>query len=230
MRYENARDETLENTERYPMTYTHPNGQKTEYDLQQVRREDGKQPIYIISESEDNIGPGFDRTGTRDAVAEQSARAVIALNDPDVFPGAERKMRPNEIKLFQQRPDGDFERVDFREIGRDGRSNVDVEMEQNDPKAYKAYQQEQSNTQEGFLQFTETSRTKYTRQELEQTAGELHASAETHQQREQSQSQSLWDPAANRTAEQVEVNRQRSQGQTQQMNQQQEHDTQSPEW
>ena len=224
MRYENARDESRSNTEYYPMTYNHPDGQQTQYDLQQIRDVDDTPPVYVISESENNTGRGFDSVATRDAVAQQAAKAIIALNDPTIFPDAEREMRPSEINLYQQRPDGDFERVDFREIGRDARSNVDIEMKQNDPQAFEAYQQEQSGAQQAPLQFTETSRTRSSWEELSEVVGELHASKETLQQKQslnEQQWKELSGPSIDRAAE---IDNQRAQEQVLQMNQHQEQD------
>jgi hypothetical protein len=115
VRFSNARDESRDDTQYYPMTYKHPDGQETKYDLQQIRYNDGRLPAYVVSESQDNTGPGFDNTRAMYGVSEQAASASMALNKPEAFPEAEREIRPHEIKLFQQRTDGQFDRVGYRE-------------------------------------------------------------------------------------------------------------------
>ena len=229
----------------YPMTYTHADGQETDYDLQQIRYEDGRPPNYVLSESADNQGPGFDDARTRDAVSHEAAQAAMALNHPELSPAAEREMKPNEVILYQQRPDGDFDRVAYGEIGKNARSNVDIEMEQNDPELYQSLKQDQEPLQDQRPEFTELPRTLYTREEVERAVGDtLRAPEETHQQYQASLNEqwaNLNGPAIERNGSAMERNsetdaeaeqavrdqQQRNQEQTLQMNQHEQQHQQS---
>ncbi len=179
----------------------------TLYNLQEVQQ-DGKKPTYIISESDRNQGRGFDSGQTRDGVANDVANAVREAK------GYQR----GEAVFYQQRPDGDFDLVGFREIGRNGRSEADVERAAAEPgwKGQAASPESQD--------WGEYQRTKYTRAEVEKAVGApLDAAAETPQQRQESLNQQYKDlsgPQINRAAE-VAADTSRRQEQNQQMDQQQ---------
>lgn len=228
MRYSNAHDTSQDQTQYYPMTYTNRDGEETKYDLQQVRYDNGRLPSYIASESELNEGPGFDNVQTRYAVAHQAASAAMALNNPEAFPEATREIRPGEINLYQQRPDGDFDRVEFTEIGKNARSNHDIDLEQSGQTSYQSSKPDL----EQNIQYTESDRDFIYREDVEKKINApLHAPQETLQQREESsndQWRDLSGPEIDRAAEQVILERQETQNQqqsndqVQQMNQQQE--------
>jgi hypothetical protein len=147
----------------------------------------------------------------------------MLLNKPELFPDAEREIRPHEIKLYQQKTDGSFERVDFREIGRDARPSTSLEMEQNNPELYSSLKEageidnwgEQNHTPP----FTEIRRTPYSRQEVESSIeAPLRARLETPQQENAKSYNEQWrdlsGPTIDRPAE-VAADK-RSQEQTQQ--------------
>jgi hypothetical protein len=77
-------------------------GQTTKYQLEQFDQGDKK--IYVLSEHPDNQGPGFDDVRTRDRIAQEAA-AIIQGKDG---------IRANEVELYQQKPTGEFDKVDFR--------------------------------------------------------------------------------------------------------------------
>ena len=222
----------MDGTNYHPFIYTHPNGEETKYDLQQMQYED-RPPMYVVSESPDNQGPGFDNQQTRDEVIHRAAQSALALNDPELFVELEEKMRPEDLRIFQQRPDGDFDRVGFRQIGGDGRSNVDIEVEQNAPELYPQFRDDQ---QYESPQITEISRTPYTREELLDVSDNapLRAPEQTLQQQQESlqeQWKDLSGPKIDNAAEQAadQQAQQRSQEQAMQMNQHQEQSYQSQE-
>jgi len=183
MRYANAVDVSRDETRYYPMTYVSPDGQETQYELQQIRPADGSRPTYVVSESELNQGPGFDQAGTRVGVAHEGAAAAVALNNPEAFPESTREIRPREVNLYQQLPDGNFNHVSFREIGRNGGSNVDTEMQQNHPDDYQKAQANREPMPPQDVEFTESNRTLYSREQVEERVGaELRAPDQTPQQ------------------------------------------------
>ena len=234
MRYDNAINSPGSNEpEYYPLTYTHPDGRESSFELQQVRYEDGRTPAYVVSESPSNQGPGFEDSATFYAVSNQAAESALLLNKPELFPDAEREIRPHEIKLYQQNTEGSFERVEFREIGRDARPSTDLEMEQNNPELYSSLKEAGQSGSRGEQDltppFTEIKRTPYTRQEVESAVeAPLQARLETPQQQHAKSYEEQWrdlsGPSIDRAAE-VTADR-RSQEQTQQStdHQQQQHE------
>ena len=224
MRYSNTINTPGSDTEWYPMTYVHPNGvDRTEFELQQVRYEDGRTPRYVLSEAPNNQGPGFDDRATFLAVSAQGAESAMILNKPELFPDATREIRPHQILLYQQTPAGTFEKVDYREIGRDGRPNTSVEMEQNNPELYaslkEAGQIDGRREPDQTPPFTEIERTPYTREEVESSIkAPLRASQETPQQQQEKSYEVQWreqsGPSIDRVAEKAIISR--SQEQTQQ--------------
>lgn len=206
MRYSNATDDSQHlNNRTYPMTYTAENGQETHYDLQQIRYDDGRSPTYIVSESALNQSPGFTDAHIRDGVSHEAASAAVALNRPDLFPDAQKTIQFSEVNLYQQRPDGNFEQVTFRQIGQDGLSNVDIERAPNNPQQYAASQRNQEGAPEQTTTYTESSRTLYTREELEKTVNaEIQAPEQTPQQQQdlrEEQWKNLSGPSVDRAAE-----------------------------
>ena len=201
MRYENAYDVSRGQPNYYPMTYVHPSGEETKFDLQQVRYEDGRTPQYVISESPDNQGPGFENPQALYGASYQGAHAALALNHPDVNPDVDRAMRPNKINLYQQLPDGSFNHVSYREIGQDGRPSTDVERQQNEGTPFPSDQ----SGQDGPPVITESQRDPIGRSDLEEKMdAPLRAPEETLQQREASleeQWRELSGPAIDRAAE-----------------------------
>ncbi len=60
MRYSNAINTPGSDTEWYPMTYVHPNGvDRTEFELQQVRYEDGRAPAMFSARRRTTRAPGL---------------------------------------------------------------------------------------------------------------------------------------------------------------------------
>jgi len=193
--------------------------QKTEkttlFDIQQLLPDDKtpidlqKKPSFIINESASNQELGFDRSQIKEGVALDVA---YAFGEIDGHSAA-------EIRVFQQRPDGDFDRVFFREIGRDGASAADKERAADQPNAEKPAASGEPAT------WSEYQRTRYTREEVETFVGApLEAPAETPQQKQASldhQYKDLSGPAIDRVAEKA-ADLSRQQEQNQQMNQQQD--------
>ena len=208
MNYHGAINEQPETSspEYHPHIYTHPNVAETKYDLQEITLESGKM-AYVVSESPDNQGPGFESQGTRDIVAHRAAQSALALNDPERFPDIVHKMMAHELDLYQQRPDGDFDRVVFREISRDGRSNGEVEREQAaEPELYPSSTKDQAAADQARTpQITESGRDTYTREQVEaQVESPLRAPEETHQQWQANQEEAwrnLTGPAIDRSTE-----------------------------
>ena len=143
----------------HPFTYKHDDGRETFYDVQEVQHA-GRPPVYIISEAADNKGPGLDDPGTKSAIAHDAATMMRG----------EHNLEAHQLNIYQQRPDGNFDRVDVRDIGRD------VSMNPNQP-----------------TDWQECGRTPYSRKEVEQ-AVEVGVAApeETHQQKQQ-QLQEQWN-------------------------------------
>lgn len=207
MNYRSAINEQQEasGTEYHTFTYTHPSGAETVYDLQEIRQDNGA-VAYVVSESPYNQGPGFESQGIRDVIAHQAAQSALALNDPEINPNVEDKMRAHELTLYQQRPDGNFERVDFYEIRQDGRSAVELEREQADPDLFPSSTRDQESAQARTPDITELHRSPtYTRQEVEERVdAPLRAPEETHQQAQAAQPEAWRDmsgPAIDRGAE-----------------------------
>jgi len=171
--------------------YEHEDGTVTMYDLQQVQH--GNEPAtYLVNESPNNQGPGFDSWQTRDAVTREVA-ATIQNKD-----GVE----PHQVNLYQQRPDGDFDRVSFRHTGHHG----DI------------------HSGEG-QDWSESQRDVYLRADVEKNVkAELHAPQETPQQLQQRQNQEYQEmsgPQFDRNAVSA-AERQNLQNQVDQTNQQQQ--------
>jgi hypothetical protein len=165
-------------TEYYSLIYTSPDGiTKTTYDLQEINPEDGKLASYIISESEYNFGLGFDDIPTRDAVAHAGARAAINLNSLEISPESKRELEPEEINLYQQMPDGTFDKVMYQkvELGQDGPSKVGVEMERHEPGLNSSINAEPA--------FTETERIHYSREQVQELVNSpIHAPEQSRDQ------------------------------------------------
>ena len=182
--------------------YYHNETTVTLYDVQEVRQE-GSPPMYAISESDKNIGPGFDNGPTRDAVAKDMAHVIKEADG----------CSPEQVNLYQQRPDGDFDQVDFREIGRDGQSQANQEQQQSDPELYPA-NQETTQTEQA-PQWTEYNRTPNTRADVERSLGEmLEAPEQSPQQRQEAPAEQLRDvsgPTIDRAHEQSQPHNQQSQ-------------------
>jgi hypothetical protein len=162
--------------------YTNAQGQTTLYDVQEVERNGQKN--YVVSESAQNEGPGFDDQRTQQMVARD---ACSTIQEKD-------QARAHEVEMYQQRPDGNFDKVDFRY------------------EAAGTYNES----------WRETEREPTARQDVEQSLQtDLHAPRETPQQAEQRQSfEELKGPEIDRGAEQ-EAQRQAQQAFQQQ---QQEND------
>ena len=154
--------------------YRHPNGQVTKYDLQEVQHGSGPR-IYVASESASNQGPGFEAWPTRDAVA-HDASARIQRKD-----GVE----PEQVRLYQQKPDGDFDRVDFRSLGRDAGVRAADGTD--------AQTRDAGKTQDWSECHRETQSREEVRQELQ---SDLFAAPETPQQFQQRQNQEYRDLSA----------------------------------
>lgn len=220
MRYSNAINEEEQSNEYHPFTYVHPDGQETKYDLQEL--ENGNQlPVYVLSESRDNQGPGFDDPQTRDEIAHLAAQSAIALNNPEIFPESTEELSPNRLVMFQQKPDGDFDRVSFYEIGKDGRSNVDIEISQNDPELRDEFVREDISSRP--TEFTEAGRETYTRDEVEEIVdgAPLHAPEQTLQQQRQDTLQREWEELSGPSIDnETKIQVQQEQAQEQQQQQQ----------
>jgi len=128
----------------HSFSYQNANGKMSDLEVQGIER-NGK-TIYVLSEAVGNHGPGFDDPGMRDGAAHDLCIGIQASD----------RLQPEDVLLYQQRPDGDFERVDFRTIGRD------ISMSDEQPN-----------------QFTESHREIYTREELENTVGEVLTAPES---------------------------------------------------
>jgi hypothetical protein len=211
------------------------NTDPTRFDLHEVTRE-GQPPMYVMTESELNRGSGFDSEATRDAAARNVADYIREHNN----------FGPGQVILYQQRPDGDFERVGFREYGRDGQSETDREFRRDDPELYQSLKGDPGRGQaQEEPAWGENQRTLYTRADLENALGERleEVPAQTPQQRQDSlneQWRDLSGPATDRPAEvaadqarqgeAAQESQQRSQEQAQQMNQHQQQHYQSQQF
>jgi hypothetical protein len=144
--------------------WTNEQGQTTSYDVQELER--NGQKSYVVSESPENTGPGFDDMRTQQMVARDACSTIQAKDEA----------RAHEVEMYQQRPDGNFDKVDFR---------------------YQA---------QGTYNETwhETERTPTARQDVErEVQSDLHAARETPQQAEQRQEfAEMRGPEIDRGAEQ----------------------------
>ena len=165
--------------------WTNEQGQTTLYDVQELDR--NGQKSYVVSESPENEGPGFDDMRTQQMVARDACSTIQAKDEA----------RAHEVDMYQQRPDGNFDKVDFR---------------------YEAA---------GTYNETwhESDRTPTARPEVERDVqSDLHAPQETPQQAEQRQEWAeLKGPEIDRGAEQAAQNSEHQQ-QAQQAFQQQQQD------
>lgn len=167
----------------------------TLYNVQEVRQE-GAPPMYVLSESVNNQGPGFDDIDTRDGVAEEMAQGIQELD----------QCKPREVRLFQERPDGDYDRVDFRDIGRDGQSSADQEFQEKAPNQYESQKGDQEPAPERPADWSEYHRETYTREDLQRSLGDeaVHVPERTPQQEQESPLADMYGPATNRSAEQTQ--------------------------
>ena len=101
----------------YPVVpYFHDEQLVTLYDIQEVIQE-GRKRVYIISISDRNVGLGFANWQTWEGIAQEMAENIRD----------NRGYNADEITLYQQRPDDNFDKVSFREIERNGRSELERE-------------------------------------------------------------------------------------------------------
>ena len=171
----------------------------TLYHLEEFSYEDRK-PSYVITESENNQGLGFGDWKTRDGVAKDVAGAIREAHD----------YTADQVDLYQQRPDGNFDRVGFREIGRDGFPSADKERSVEEP------DWKQSENPPKEVQWSEHQRTVYTPEEVEKNVG----SALAIMPEVPKELKDLSGPAIDRPAEK-RADVQRRQEQDQQLNQHQ---------
>lgn len=198
--------------------YYHDENNVTLYDVQEIQYE-GRPSAYVISESQSNQGPGFDNPHVRDAVAHDMAESIQEGHD----------VGAREVNLYQQRPDGDFDRVQFREIGHDGSSEANQEWAWEQPNIYAAQQEAEPQAQDPG--FTESGRSLYERADVERSVGEqVQAPEETPQQARVAEQEREWQemsgPSVDRVAEANDQADIRAAQQVQQLNQhvdQQEH-------
>lgn len=165
----------------------------TLYNVQEVRQ-NGVNPMYVLSESENNQGPGFDNLNARDAVAQDMAHGIQEAN----------QCTPLEVRLYQERPDGGYDRVDFREIGRDGQSSADQEFQEKAPELYQSQKGDQEPAPEQPAQWTEYHREPYTHDDLQRTMGDeaVHVPERSPQQEQESPLANMSGPSVDRGAEQ----------------------------
>lgn len=91
-----------------PYNHPHPDGVVTNYEMETIKR-DGANPIFIVRNSDDNKGHGFNSSRPlNDHITEK--HATKARED--------FKLKPNELNWYEQRKDGDYDKVHFRMIAR----------------------------------------------------------------------------------------------------------------
>ena len=82
--------------------YVNEQGQTTLYDVHEIER--NGESTYVLSESPENRGPGFEDPRTQQVIAREACSTVMEKDG----------VRANDVELYQQRADSQFDKVDFR--------------------------------------------------------------------------------------------------------------------
>ena len=86
-----------------PYEHTHPNGVVSNYEIETIKR-DGAAPIFIMRNSPDNKGYGFN----------SSQPLNEHLTEKHSIEAREQfKLKPSQIEWYEERKDGDYSKVKF---------------------------------------------------------------------------------------------------------------------